>query len=318
VGLGGLGIVTEVTLQCVPAHQLLEHTFVCTPAEIRKNHTRWLQENKHMRYMWIPSTDAVVVVQCNPLNGKEIPKQVAYPESFRLEPLRNLARTQGHDAPDHMNFAQLRDLLLRDAVLDAEYVRSVNRAEAEFWKRSEGYRVDYSDRVLGFECGGQQWVWEVAFPTGSLANPTGSDLDYVEELMRGIEEMDLPAPAPIEQRWTSSSTSLMSPASSADPATVHSWVGIIMYLPTEDPGQRCAITSKFQEYCAMEARQMDKYSATSHWAKLEVPGTEVEIASMQEALQKRYPVDKFNQARKELDPKNILANRWLDTVFATA
>ncbi len=28
VRLGALGVVAEVTLQCVPAHQLLEHTFV--------------------------------------------------------------------------------------------------------------------------------------------------------------------------------------------------------------------------------------------------------------------------------------------------
>lgn len=30
VGLGALGVVAEVTLQCVPAHQLLEHTYVST------------------------------------------------------------------------------------------------------------------------------------------------------------------------------------------------------------------------------------------------------------------------------------------------
>ena len=28
VGLGALGIISEVTLQLVPAHQLLEHTFI--------------------------------------------------------------------------------------------------------------------------------------------------------------------------------------------------------------------------------------------------------------------------------------------------
>lgn len=28
VGLGACGVVAEVVLQCVPAHQLLEHTFV--------------------------------------------------------------------------------------------------------------------------------------------------------------------------------------------------------------------------------------------------------------------------------------------------
>lgn len=37
----------------------------------------------------------------------------------------------------------------------------VNRAEAEFWKRSAGFRLGYSDQLLGFDCGGQQWVLEV-------------------------------------------------------------------------------------------------------------------------------------------------------------
>ena len=30
VGLGACGVVAEVVLQCAPAHQLLEHTFVST------------------------------------------------------------------------------------------------------------------------------------------------------------------------------------------------------------------------------------------------------------------------------------------------
>lgn len=55
----------------------------------------------------------------------------------------------------------------------------VNAAEAEFWRRSQGTRVEYSDRVLGFECGGQQWVNEVCFPAGTLREPNGRDLDYM-------------------------------------------------------------------------------------------------------------------------------------------
>ena len=57
-----------------------------------------------------------------------------------------------------MNFAQLRDALLAVAPLDKGHVVEVNRAEAEFWRRAQGYRVDWSDKILGFECGGQQWV----------------------------------------------------------------------------------------------------------------------------------------------------------------
>lgn len=37
-GLGGLGVVAEVTLQCVDRHELVEHTFVSNINEIRKNH----------------------------------------------------------------------------------------------------------------------------------------------------------------------------------------------------------------------------------------------------------------------------------------
>lgn len=55
----------------------------------------------------------------------------------------------------------------------------VNAAEAEFWRRSQGNRVDFSDRVLGFECGGQQWVNEVCFPVGTLKEPDGKDLEYM-------------------------------------------------------------------------------------------------------------------------------------------
>lgn len=66
VGLGSLGVVTEVTLQCVPAHELVEHTYVATSSEVRRQHAQLLRNNKHVRYMWIPYTHDVVVVTNNP------------------------------------------------------------------------------------------------------------------------------------------------------------------------------------------------------------------------------------------------------------
>ena len=72
-----------------------------------------------------------------------------------------------------------------------------------------------------------------------------ADLDYVEELLSRLERQGIPAPSPIEQRWTSASTSALSPASAPNALdTLFSWVGIIMYLPTEDDKQRKAITTK--------------------------------------------------------------------------
>ena len=67
----------------------------------------------------------------------------------------------------------------------------------------------------------------------------------MRELMQQLEADETPAPAPIEQRWSASSSAPMSPvASRGTPDTLHSWVGIIMYLPTEDKHSRKAITDR--------------------------------------------------------------------------
>jgi L-galactono-1,4-lactone dehydrogenase len=128
--------------------------------------------------------------------------------------------------------------------------------------------VNYSDKLLGFDCGGQQWVNETVFQCGSLKERTKKirrakekgegnagqaarvdtahvdtaqdehlDLDYVQSILAVIEKEDLPAPCPIEQRWTASSSAEMSPANGKTNAahgmdTLHSWVGIIMYVHT--------------------------------------------------------------------------------------
>ena len=47
-----------------------------------------------------------------------------------------------------------------------------------------------------------------AFPCGSLAKPDLKDMQYMATLLRKIEELAIPAPAPIEQRWTSASDSV--------------------------------------------------------------------------------------------------------------
>lgn len=50
------------------------------------------------------------------------------------------------------------------------------------------------------------------------------DLDYIEELLQLIEKEDIPAPAPIEQRWTAYSKSPTSLASSSEEDDIFSWV----------------------------------------------------------------------------------------------
>ncbi|KAH9329555.1 hypothetical protein KI387_001663 [Taxus chinensis] len=343
-GLGGLGIVAEITLQCVPSHQLVEHTFVSNIKEVRKKHKKWLADNKHLRYMWIPYTDTIVVVQCNPLpEGEDPPKFSAiYGNDEALQHLHNLYKEHerkhkleetsivknSEDKPsgqvpssadvdvNELSFTELRDKLLSLNPLDKNHVMKVNLAEAEYWKKSEGYRVGWSDEILGFDCGGQQWVSEVCFPVGTLTKPNLKDIDYVEEAIKLIKNEKIPAPAPIEQRWTACSRSSMSLASCSVPDALYSWVGIIMYMPTPDSDQRKTITNEFFKYRLATQKQLwDKYSAYEHWAKIEIPDNEEELTWVRERIKKNFPVDSYNKARTELDPNHILSNAFLETLF---
>ena len=108
-----------------------------------------------------------------------------------------------------------------------------------------------------------------------------------------IDKSRIPAPCPIEQRWTASSAAAMSPAGplpsqsasqsaalsaalSAAPAgreannnkPVFSWVGIIMYLPPVGSPSREEVTSAFGAYRqAWQQSVQAKFGAVDHWAK---------------------------------------------------
>jgi len=266
VGLGSLGVVTELTIKCVPRQFLVEKTFTATPAEVKKNHATWLKNSKHLRYMWLPYTDTVVVVQVNPTKESQMMLQaerdaarLASTLDERLASLRHLFVERGlgdvKAANELTTFAELRQHLLAAAPLDPNWVAKVNAAEAQYWKLSSGSRGGYPEAILGFDCGGQQVVLETAFPVGPLsgfkAGRASKDLKFVEDLLKEIKTQKLPAPGPIEQRWTAGSSSPLSPvsveereaggagndaaiedtAANGDNKPVFSWVGVIAYLP---------------------------------------------------------------------------------------
>lgn len=134
-------------------------------------------------------------------------------------------------------------------------------------------------------------------------------------------------------RWSARSTSPLSPAyHPTDPDMVYCWVGIIMYLGNETgESERSRIISSFKKYSSILMNIGEKYSACPHWAKLEVPDDKNEIKKLQMRLKQRYGegIDDINHLRKRAcglrnifsndacDPKNILSNEYIDTIFST-
>lgn len=84
---------------------------------------------------------------------------------------------------------------------------------------------------------------EVAFP---VTMPNG-DLDFMAELLSLVEREKVAMPL-IEQRWSARSTAPMSPVYSRDPSQLFCWVGVVMYLPTDDPDARQRIIKTFTDF----------------------------------------------------------------------
>ena len=95
------------------------------------------------------------------------------------------------------------------------------------------------------------------------------------------------------------------------------WVGIIMYLPSEDPAQRLAITERFWgQYNALCRRELwPRYGCHQHWAKIELPDDPAELAEMRARLAERFPLKELHAAKRKLDPKGVLGNTLIDTLL---
>ncbi len=161
----------------------------------------------------------------------------------------------------------------------------------------------------------QQWVFEVCFQTGTQSANNNNDTAFMEKLLKKIEEKNIPAHSPIEQRWSASSSSPMSPAH-GPPDGLFTWIGIINYLPSDDPVQRNAITNVFTgRYCDLVRSIGHPLQAVSHWAKLEEPQSVWKAVELKTLYLSRFPLAEFNSARGLYDPKNILSSPLLDLVL---
>ena len=75
---------------------------------------------------------------------------------------------------------------------------------------------------------------------------------------------------------------------------------------------------RFKDYVNLSKRELFlKYAAVEHWAKIEPAElNKQELALLQKRLRNHYPMAQFNSYRKQLDPKGVLSNEFVDLVLA--
>ena len=358
VGLGCLGIVTEVTIQCVPKGYLSEYIWVLNHEELIQHRDELVNKFKHIKFLWIPYTKKVVIIAAEPCDNDEHLKAVLNTinndvnrEISLQQPMRELYCKLTNKNIDKFNskymnssFADMRDILLgiNDAKdsLNVDIVKGINNAELQYWENvskqcgikydNETYmdkplNIDLSQNVLTFDCGGQQLVYEICFNTRELQTDTyikndnniPKDIQFMLDLLDEIETNNIPAPAPLEQRYTAYSTSKLSPAYSTNNSDIFSWVGVIMYLPTQNDRIRSWISNEFESYSSVLNNLIDKYNGVSHWAKAEVKYlNNKERKSLQKRIIKRYKhLNEFLKYQAQLDPQKILMNDITKDLF---
>lgn len=346
-GMGAMGIVAEVTLNVVPAHRLVEKTFVATRKDIEKNHLDWIKKHQHVRYMWIPHTEDVVVVYSDPEGSEQAGETLKWWDEQKTaaaaakennsdagslaklsEPYKAIFAAHELPVPNHTTAIQLRDHLYNLDPLNPPFVQQINKASAEFWRRNQGVRVDWSDKILGFDCGGEQWVDESCFRAPELTSPTTSpseptsDIRHTEAILDLISEASLPAHEPIEQRWSQGSLSPLAPCFSPDgKSSIFSWVGIIMYLPpASEPGnavKRVLVTEAFNDYVRKVYAETSGSDPMTHLAKIEY-GDDANVDEWKAKFKGKMGEVNWGKVvewKQKVDPKGILDNAVTARLF---
>ncbi len=81
VSLGALGVLSQVTLRCLPAYHLHERTWVAPFDECLAGLDEQIQTNRHFEFFWAPQDDACAMKALNPVAGDAPP-----PDLLGIEP----------------------------------------------------------------------------------------------------------------------------------------------------------------------------------------------------------------------------------------
>lgn len=186
VGLGALGVLTEVTLQCVPAFRLEEEAFGLPWSEAVARVAELAASGEYIKLWWLPHTDQVQVFRCARTQAAGEPSSVRQWIDERL-----------------INRRVFRALLWLGARFPS-VVPPSNRLVAALYFRP-GRRIGRSDRVLTIAMPPVHRETEYAVPLES-AGQALADLRVM------IEREQMRVNFVVEARFVPADTAWMSPA----------------------------------------------------------------------------------------------------------
>jgi FAD-linked oxidoreductase len=229
VGLGALGVILEVELQCVPAFRLHAREGGEDLFAVLDRIQQEVDSNDHLDMHWFPHTDRVLVKRNNRVGEGEGPAELA---SWR---------------------AWLDDDLLSNRVFEL-----TNRASAR-WPGIVPRLNQVTSRVLSSrEYTGDSWrvfcaTRDVRFVESEYAVPRAAVTDVLQELRAWITTHEVSLPFPVEVRFVGSDDVWLSTAYERDNA----YIAVHQYHRMEH-----------EPYFAAFEAIVGEHAGRPHWGKL--------------------------------------------------
>lgn len=230
IGLGALGILTSVTLQCEPAFSLHSLERPVAFADLLQNIHQYAQEADHCKVWWFPHTDYGQLWQFNRVSPNLLPS--------RWQSLRWWWK-------DNVLGQRVSEILLWLSSVFPTIIPSMNRfVRAVHYKPAE--RIDRSDRIFNIPV-------FIRHPEMEYAIPIEHTAEVLTRLRSMIEEQKFRVNFIIEIRFVKGDDIWLSPAYQRDSC----YIGVMMYRQEKT----------FPSYFRACEEIFLSYQGRPHWAK---------------------------------------------------
>ncbi|XP_043551203.1 L-gulonolactone oxidase isoform X2 [Chiloscyllium plagiosum] len=228
--LGALGVVLNVTIQCVPAFRIHLQQFPKTLTEVLNDLDTHLKQSEYFRLFWFPHTDKVTVSYADPTD----------------KPVKTSSSWLWNYAIGYY----LLEFLLWVSTFFPCLVPWINRFYFWLVYSAKIEQVKRSDKAFNFDCLFKQHVSDWSIPIMQIR-------PALEQLKNWLDSNpNVQAHFPVEVRFARADDILLSPCYKQDSC----FINIIMYRPYGKEVPR-------EQYWAMYEEIMKRNGGRPHWAK---------------------------------------------------
>lgn len=279
-GLGTLGIIVSLDLQCEPYYKLSHLRYPMVFDDFVNSIDELSVGSDHFKAFYYPYADRFVASDIS--RTKALP--TVRPRSLRRRCVDWFWRV--------FVLVYLLEFFYFLATFAPFLVKYINRAAYRYLFSDSDYCVDGYERIAFFDCLFHQYVSEWAVERSKCA-------EALRRLRDVIHEKNIPAHFPIEVRFIRRDSFWLSPAYERDVC----YINIIAFCPYEKK-------PAYEDYWAAFHDIMKSMDGRPHLAK--------DHNMTQEDMRRAYPrFDDFLSLRKRLDPKNMFVNGYIGRVFGT-